>query len=402
MTTLTEKAPVSLKPITAKPLAVFGKKSKIVALPEYNIARFTADEPLFRKSLANLMFSGGWDADSIIGVRKIINTAEAQTVTELLQNYRDKLSSYGEPKTVLYTFTKGDGDDKVSVKLTLAMLIAEFDITYNVVNGVVQPLGDDVLIVFKGFQRSLSLIAANAAGRQVGQVISHVLGNIYDYNAIALEQYPDLEGAELESKAIELYKLECGRENFVKNEGTTRIRGIDHFANGMDIFKTHGRIDGFQAKCRKVMGASAGQKVAALKRLCIDYALDWKELLGRSLESEILSVDSKVKYDALDGMELLNLANKYKTIGKATQPIEVNFDIVKAYILGEVKATPKYTIGTVVDRLKTSTSPALKAIAAILADGETEENNRKLTALLMMEELVTRDIESRTNEILNG
>ena len=404
MTTKEAKAvAVHLKPVTAKPLPVHGKKAKIVALPEFNIARFTEDEPFFRKSLANLMFSHGWDVDSIIGVRKVVNAVEAAVCTELLQKQRDKIASHGELKQVMHTFTRGEGDSKQSVKVTLEMLLAEFDTTYNVVNGVVTPLGDDVLIVFKGFQRTQSLIAANAALRQVGGLIGHILANTYDFLASSKEQYPDLEGAELEAKAIEAYKEECGRENFVKNEGTTRIRGIDHFRNGMEIFKTWGKIDGFQAQCRKVMGASAGQKVAAIKRLGLDYALEWKEALGgKSLEQEILSVDSKIAYDSLDGMTCLNFANKYKTVGKDTIPLDVTFEAIRAYVLGEQKAVPSYTLAGVLSRLKSSTSPALRAIVEVIEQGETSETQRKLTALVMMGELVTKEIQERAAEILAG
>lgn len=406
-TTTTKEAKsvaVHLKPVTAKPLPIHGKKAKIVALPEYNVARFTEDEPLFRKSLANLMFAHGWDPDSIVGVRKVINANEALTCTELLQKQRDKLAGFGELKQVMHTFTRGDGDRKQSVKVTLAMLLAEFDITYNVVNGIVPPLGDDVLIVFKGFQRTQSLLAANAALRQVGGLIGHILANTYDFVSMVKEQYPDLEDVTaIEAKATGMYEDGCGRENFVKNEGTTRVRGIDHFRNGMKIFDTWGRIDGFQAQCRKVMGASAGQKVAAIKRLGLDYALEWKEALnGKSLEQEILSVDSKIAYDSLDGMTCLNYANKYKTVGKDTIPLDVTFDDIRSYMLGEKKAVPSYTLASVLSRLKSSTSPALRAIVEVIEQGETSETQRKLTALVMMEDLVTKDIQERAAQILAG
>lgn len=374
-------------------LPISGDKA-LLAPSSMNTARYSS--PLFVGKLVQLMLNEGWIATSIIRHREPFNIEECEQATTELQALRDSIENTPDKD-----FTESFKYNENGVKLTKALYLAEFDKQHKVVNGIVPAYNmTNCRFVVEGNQRRNAVIAANALLNERHAAITHVLSIELDFIEQARQNLNSEASADdISKEALRLSKIANILENRQKGEGTSPITPLDQYKSCLELWT--GSIEGYQAICREALGDSAGQKVAAVKRLGIMKHVAIEAYYGRSLDAEILAADSRISFAGLSGVTAVALCNGKRRVGKEDIIVDNSNGAVIDFLKGANVGDKQFTGKDIMGLLQGSISPAMQALGKLFAT-DNADNRRKIVAILSMSELATLAIDDRVNEIVEG
>lgn len=337
---------------TAKYGAVNFDGKTLLTSKASNASRHVASLRPYPVQLAQLIFSNGWLQSSNVELRMNFGEAELEQIRDELQTERDALAAQVESGEGIYTAHLGEGEAKVSVKVTPSVFLTEFDKHHHVVNGNVPLASKNAMIAVAGNQRLNATLLANAATAQCPskERVLKVQGLKHDLLVALTAEYTELDSEQLLILAYAVHDQLNVDENNSKDAGTVALRGIDHFKTAAILYREMGTLEGLQNRLIKDKGVKKGaaQVAAAVIEAGIEYGIEFDGAFGKSLIDHILE-DSwregdsvKVMYTGINAQVLRdNLrGNDTKKIVKA------DFQTILAYLTTKTGVAKKTETGT--------------------------------------------------------